>query len=103
MGFDGRADNDALYHQFGVVMENAYDLQILHTLRFGEHADRFVKGLQRCLNDCGLPANDVKHLGKQIFSPDLGGSYEVWERRPLAQVLIDYAVADVQPLLALKG
>jgi len=107
--FDGRADNDALHHHFNSLMENAYDLQILHALKFSSSDDRFVKGFQKCLDASGVlspadghQASVLKERGKRCFSPDFGGSYSVWEQRPLRQILIDYAVADVQHLLQMK-
>jgi len=107
--FDGRADNDALHHLFDSLMENAYDLQILHALKFSSSDDRYVKGFQKCLDASGVlspaeghRASVLKERGKRCFSPDFGGSYSVWEQRPLRQILLDYAVADVQHLLQMK-
>jgi len=107
--FDGRADNDALYHLFGTMMERAYDVQILHALKYSSSDDRFVKGFQKCLHASGIlnpaeirRAKALKEQGKKLYAPEMGGSYYVWEQRPLPQILIDYAVADVQHLLRMK-
>lgn len=107
--FDGRADNDALHHLFGVVMDNAYDLQVLHALKFSSSNDRFVKRFSKCLEESRVlgekdqrEAKAVKEQGRRLFSPEHGGSYDVWEARPLVPELIEYAVADVQYLLRMK-
>lgn len=107
--FDGRADNDALSHIYGIAMRNIYDLQILHALKFGTSGDKYVKGLEKCLEAAAVvPLQDKVHMtsikeqGKRLFAPDLGGSFAVWQSRPLQQALIDYAIADVKYMLAMK-
>eukprot|EP01068_Selenidium_serpulae_P005991 Selendium_serpulae@DN4257_c0_g1_i1.p1 len=107
--FDGRADADALYHRHWVSLRRAYDLQIHHALRYSSEGDRYVKGLQKCLDNSGVvPYTDkarvqrVKGDGKRMFARDLGGRPEVWLERPLPQALIDYAASDVRYLLGIK-
>lgn len=107
--FDGRADNDALFHLHRVVIRPAYDLQILHALCNSTSEDRFVKGLQRCLDDSGvvrdserLRLHQLKEDGKRLFAPDCGGSCAVWAQRPLQTLLINYAAADVRFLMPMK-
>eukprot|EP00927_Polykrikos_kofoidii_P032417 TRINITY_DN27624_c0_g1_i1.p1 TRINITY_DN27624_c0_g1~~TRINITY_DN27624_c0_g1_i1.p1 ORF type:complete len:316 (+),score=40.50 TRINITY_DN27624_c0_g1_i1:141-1088(+) len=107
--FDGRADADALYHLHGVQLRKAYDLQIHHAFRYSNSSDRYVKGLQKCLDDSGVvPLRDrirverIKEAGKRMFVPALGGNPVVWMSRPLAFQLIEYAVADVRYLIGIK-
>eukprot|EP00928_Gymnodinium_smaydae_P011698 TRINITY_DN14291_c0_g2_i1.p1 TRINITY_DN14291_c0_g2~~TRINITY_DN14291_c0_g2_i1.p1 ORF type:complete len:347 (-),score=37.25 TRINITY_DN14291_c0_g2_i1:314-1258(-) len=107
--FDGRADADALYHRHRVQLRGAYDLQIHHALRYSSSHDRYVKGLQKCLDDSGaVPVPDrlrvqrIKEEGKRLFAPELGGNSNVWMRRPMASKLIEYAAVDVRHLLAIK-
>jgi exonuclease 3'-5' domain-containing protein 1 len=38
---------------------------------------------------------NIKKNGQKIFLPDLGGSYEEFEKRPLRSALIEYAALDV--------
>lgn len=107
--FDGRNDSDALWHIFWVRMRNVYDLQVLHALKYGDSDDRYLHGFKECLSRSGIlppreqaEANAIKDNGKLLFAPSYGGSYAVWEARPLLQALIDYAVADVQHMLRIK-
>lgn len=46
--------------------------------------------------------NSIKEQGIKLFSPREGDSYEVFERRPLHPVLIDYCAQDVSMLLILE-
>jgi len=107
--FDGRADADALYHLHRVQIRRAYDLQVHHSLRYSRTGDRYVKGLQKCLDDSGLvPFADkariqrIKEGGKRLFARDLGGRPEVWTQRPLPNLLIEYAAVDVRYLIGIK-
>lgn len=108
--FDGRGDNDAMYHQYNVNMRNVYDIQVLFTLKFSDWNDRYVKGLAKVMDRYATHLsnmerqrlNEIKDKGKRLFVPDLGGSYEVWEHRPLSVELIEYASGDVKHLLAMK-
>lgn len=107
--FDGRNDSDALYHIYWVRMRNLYDLQVLHALKYCDSEDRYLKGFKECLSRSGIlapreqaEANAIKDRGKLLFAPAYGGSYAVWEARPLCQALVDYAVADVRHMLSIK-
>lgn len=102
LGYDGRADYDAL-NALGVRMRGYFDCQVLYCTRRdqrGGRRDPFVKGLGAALVDLLSPTEaasltKIKKTGLQLFAPYLGGSYEVWRARPLNPLLITYAVADV--------
>jgi exonuclease 3'-5' domain-containing protein 1 len=107
--FDGRADADALWYIFGVQMCNVYCLQVLHALQFSRPEDKYVKGLQTCLNMSGVvPLEEQKRQeklreeAKALYEPKRGGCYEVWEQRPLQPILLDYAASDVKFMLEMK-
>ena len=108
--YDGRADADALYHRHGVQLQYAFDLQVQHALRYSSSNDRYVKGLQRCLDDSGVvPLVDKLHVarqkdeGKRLFAKEMGGRPDVWMIRPLPNILIEYAACDVKYLLRIKA
>lgn len=106
--FDVRNDSDALYSHFGVELVGVIDLQIL------EYATRqprgkFVHGLARCI-ERDLPASQdwslTKARGRHLFAPEIGGRYEVFIERPLAEDIVKYCEQDVllmPKLLAVYG
>jgi len=108
--FDPRNDVDALYHQFGITPHGVFDLQL------AEVADRrnrglkvnYVQGLYKCLTQCPMLqaeqkvfAEKINKLGKQLFEPQNGGSYEIFQQRPLNPVILVYAAHDSRYMLAL--
>lgn len=108
--FDPRNDVDALYHQFGIMPRGIFDLQL------AEVADRrkrglnvhYVQGLYKCLTMCHsltpeqkVFADRINTLGKSLFEPQNGGSYEIFQHRPLNPVILVYAAHDSRYMLTL--
>merc|ERR1711915_10995 len=108
--FDPRNDVDALYHQFGVFPKGIFDLQL------AEVADRrsrglnvqYVQGLGKVLWNCAKLTTDQKKfadrinlLGKNLFEPQNGGNYEIFQHRPLNPVILVYAAHDARHMLTL--
>ena len=102
--YDGRADTDALYHQFKVNIFDGKvcDVQYLFCKRHDSYTDRYVKGLAKAMQQAYWISpserrvlDDAKLAGKKLFAPECGGSYSVWKKRPMPPALILYAVADV--------
>ena len=102
--YDGRRDNDALFHLYKVIMRNVYDLQILFVMKFSDPRERHVKGLGTALKTFGISTRDIetKEVGLALFAPEKGGRREVWEERPLPDVLLKYAECDIKYLHAMK-
>lgn len=108
--FDPRNDIDALYHQFGIVPKNFFDLQlaeVAHRRSRGLNV-HYVQGLFKCLTQCDALAQDQKSFaekintwGKNLFEPLNGGSYEVFRQRPLNPVILVYAAHDTRYMLLL--
>lgn len=100
--FDCRADGDALYHLFGVKPTNILDMQVLRVRSvFGtsQYLDGYAKVLKDVLpSDALQEAERVKAAGVQLFSPQIGGRYEVWRERPLEPALLMYCAQDVSCL-----
>lgn len=106
--FDVRNDSDALYALFGVRLAGVVDVQLLE-LASRKGMKYALCGLAKCIEqEQALPSqallqwqNTKKDVTKR-FDPKLGGTYEVFNIRPLPQVLIDYCVGDVEllPLLS---
>lgn len=105
--FDARNDSDALYALFGVRLAGVVDIQLLE-LASRRGAKHIVCGLAACVEqEQALPTlalsqwqSTKKEVGK-MFDPKLGGSYEIFNKRPLPQILIEYCIGDVQVLTIL--
>eukprot|EP00435_Cladocopium_sp_Y103_P034925 s1955_g9.t1 len=108
--YDVRADNDALYHLHQVEVQGAYDVQVLWHLKFQHPDDIHLQVLaiffdeSKVVTKAQLSRMDaIKDEGLKLFAPEKGGSYEVWKRRPLRPILIQYAAMDVKFLLSMKS
>ena len=99
--FDVRNDSDALYGHFGIHLTNVEDLQLMElATRYGHR--RYINGLARCIErDGGMSLSAktkwslAKRQGHSLFDPQVGGSYAVFDQRPLSDVVRDYCVQDV--------
>ena len=83
--------------------------QVLHALQFSNASDPHLKSLQTCQQVSGVVPQQEQHRherlkekAKTMYLPDRGGSYQLWDRRPLHPTLRDYAAADVKFMLAIK-
>ena len=99
--FDLRNDADALYNHYGVLLANVHDVQLLE-LAAHKSTRRTVSGLAMCIvRDLKLTdaesslISQLKVRGKKLFAPECGGSYEVFNTRPLDPDLIEYCINDV--------
>ncbi|KAJ6779705.1 hypothetical protein PWT90_07316 [Aphanocladium album] len=99
--FDVRNDSDALYKHFNIRLAGMQDLQLMEvaTRSFGR---KHVNGLAKCIErDASLsPAErqrwkDCKETGVRLFAPERGGSYKVFNHRPLSKEILQYCVQDV--------
>lgn len=67
---------------------------------------KFVSGLSKCVSEL-LHATERdqwthrKDVGERLWNPQKGGSYKVFDDRPLPKELVDYCVGDVRCLPAL--
>ncbi|RKU40449.1 hypothetical protein DL546_000504 [Coniochaeta pulveracea] len=102
--FDVRNDSDALYSLFEIHLACIQDLQLMElaTRRFGR---RCVNGLAKCIeHDAPMSSTEMlawkatKEKGQRLFAPERGGSYEVFNERPLSEEIRLYCVQDVKIL-----
>ncbi|RMZ30118.1 hypothetical protein D0859_05785 [Hortaea werneckii] len=105
--FDARNDADALYALFNIRLAHFIDVQLLE-LASRTGPKHVVRGLAACIEQEQVLTEaatrewkQIKEEGAKLFNPKLGGSYEVFNFRPLPQTLLDYCVGDVQYLPAL--
>lgn len=102
--FDVRNDSDALFHLFGIRLAGMQDLQLMEiATRSGPR--RYLNGLSKCIErDISMTYpeekqwKETKEKGVKLFAPERGGSYEVFNTRPMAEEMIRYCVQDVQLL-----
>ncbi|KAL2845522.1 ribonuclease H-like domain-containing protein [Aspergillus pseudoustus] len=107
--FDVRHDSDALYAHFAVRLAGIEDLQLME-LATRSFERTFLKGLSHCIQydipfqeweNGNRSLNDwiaVKAKGRALFSPEYGGSFEVFNLRPLSDDILRYCIEDVRLL-----
>lgn len=98
--FDVRNDADALFNIYEVELSNVYDLQLLDVAsrRSRNIPVRFVCGLTKCIELYVSPPSawkEAKETGNRLFSPEKGGSYAVFEKRPMDPRIREYCAQDV--------
>ena len=86
--FDCRSDPEALRHQFGVALNQVYDIQVVYCMRCDEVAGHRVgrlRGLRAALGDCpGLDSEarrkleETKDAGAKMFIEEDGESSDAW-------------------------
>ena len=99
--FDVRNDADALFAHFQISMQGVQDIQLLEVAS-RPYSKQRVSGLADCIeNDIPLAVEakeawkTTKESGKALFNSERGGSYEVFNVRPMWQEIIDYCTNDV--------
>ncbi len=99
--FDVRNDSDALYSHFDISLAGIQDIQLLENAA-RPHNRRCVNGLAKCIERNATMTfsqrsdwQKAKAQGRKLFAPERGGSYEVFNTRPLAEELRKYCVQDV--------
>lgn len=82
-------------------MEGIEDLQLFE-LASRSFDKTYVNGLARCIGrDLDLSYSEQrnwqvsKEQGKRLFAPELGGSYAIFDERPMAPEMIEYCTQDV--------
>lgn len=105
--FDVRNDSDALFNNFQIDLHGIIDVQLLE-LASRPGQGRFLKGLAKCISENSsislrqyLEWRKTKNDGALMFTPEKGGSYEVFEQRPLSSTIKQYCAEDVLQLPAL--
>ncbi|KAJ4245258.1 hypothetical protein NW762_014128 [Fusarium torreyae] len=102
--FDVRNDSDALYGIYQIGLAGIHDLQLME-LATRTFSRRCVTGLSKCIEkDAPLSYLErmtwmqTKVKGLELFAPERGGSYEVFNKRPLSEDIESYCAQDVQIL-----
>jgi exonuclease 3'-5' domain-containing protein 1 len=106
--FDLRNDSEALYHQYGVSLNNAFDVQLseLAIRRTTGGQTKFLNGLQRVIEnhlEVDQTTMALKASLTKRFSSKNGFDIGMWDRRPLEPNALEYAAADVRLLFPLHN
>ncbi|QGA21827.1 hypothetical protein EYB26_009538 [Talaromyces marneffei] len=105
--FDVRNDSDAMCSHHGIRLQCVKDLQVMElAVRFG--SQKYVAGLTKCIeNHANLPPielqkwKQIKASVGQLWDPRRGGSYQVFNQRPIRTDIIQYCAQDVTILPSL--
>ncbi|KAL9634692.1 MAG: hypothetical protein Q9164_003946 [Protoblastenia rupestris] len=109
--FDVRNDSDTLFAHFGIALQGVQDVQLMENAsRPGRlYGKRLLAGLASCIEKdapIGLQEKQAfkagKEAGARLFDPRKGGAYEVFNKRPLDEVVKAYCVQDVRFLPMLR-
>ena len=99
--FDARNDSDALFSHFDINLAGVQDIQLME-LATGTYNRRHVKGLAKCIEraiSLTMSEREVwkesKEKGLDLFAPERGRSYEVFNARPLSEDILLYCIQDV--------
>lgn len=105
--FDVRNDSDALHSLFQVKLSGVQDVQLME-LAARDGSQQFLMDLADCiLEHADLEEQEElewtvsNYAGKEMFDPQMGGSYEVFNERPLKPNIVDYCAQDVRLLARL--
>ncbi|MCJ1436892.1 hypothetical protein MMC27_006274 [Xylographa pallens] len=99
--FDVRNDADALFAHYQVSLGGVDDIQLWEVAtRFG--SKKLLHGLAKCIESDAQFSDDAKQswkaakeCGRTLFLPEHGGSYEVFNVRPMRPDIIAYCVNDI--------
>ncbi|KAK3068531.1 hypothetical protein LTR53_013824 [Teratosphaeriaceae sp. CCFEE 6253] len=107
--FDVRNDSDALFAHFGIRLAGVVDVQLLELACRTSARDK-VKSLAHCIEEAQVLSQteaqrwvDRKEKVVHMFDSSYGGSYEVFNARPLDPLLLEYCVGDVTILSTLAA
>jgi len=84
-------DAAALYHQYGIKLQNCVDTQLIYELHTHEPFGSFQKLI-------GL-FSGLEHVLKKRVKRMMNSNALIWKRRPLSSNLVHYASEDVRLLL----
>jgi exonuclease 3'-5' domain-containing protein 1 len=102
--FDVRNDSDALFAHFGVALQGVEDIQLMESaIRTTTRSRKYLNGLAKCVEKCVPYINRAswklaKEKGERLFKAEHGGSYEIFNQRPIPDEIVSYCVGDVQCL-----
>lgn len=101
--FDVRNDAHALYTRYDIHLDGVRDVQLMESsTRPTTDARRLLSGLSECVASILADEtqrdewNSCKDKGERLWSPDQGGSYSVFNERPVSDEIIACCVGNVR-------
>lgn len=105
--FDCRNDSDALYSYFRISLDGVIDVQLLELAARRRSRD-YVAGLTKCVQTASSVPDaakrawqETKYTAGRLYDPKRGGSYKVFNERPLRSDILEYCAHDVEVLASL--
>jgi len=110
--FDCRKDCEALYHQFGVKLDNVIDVQmaeIMYRYKLIKEVPKYFIGLTSAVEQYNILKgtesfeiySGVRTTAIGKYSPVRGGRMEIWGDRPLDMDLLLYCAEDIKSIYRL--
>jgi len=110
--FDCRKDCEALYHQYGVKLDNVIDVQmaeILYRYKIIRDAPKYFIGLASAVEQHNILKGSetfgcytgIRNVALDKYSPARGGKMEVWSQRPVDVDLLLYCAEDIKNIYKL--
>lgn len=109
--YDVRQDSVALYHQFGIRLDGILDVQLFkladmsHSFESpARHRTGLYKAISHSINMSWEVENKwlhIKEVGKQLWNPDEGGSWDRFTEKNRCRAIIEYCLVDVVHLRTL--
>ena len=103
MFWDCRMDSEALYAQHQISLRGVLDIQLMEVAsRRRRQCVLFIRGYAKCIErDLGLGRWEAEKMAKaksakNLFIPELGGSWAMLTDRPIDQRILDYCAGDVR-------
>jgi exonuclease 3'-5' domain-containing protein 1 len=100
--FNLRNSSDALHHHFGVRLRGVEDIQLMENAARPAGQRRFVNGLEKCIDSHApislekkLEWKATKEKRLKLFHLSKGGSYNVFNTRPIEGDIKSYCINDV--------
>ena len=108
--FDVRNDSDALFFHYQIELRGVEDVQLMENATRPTGSKKHLNGLKKCINAKDAPIsiaakqvwNHIKERGEALYLSKNGGSYEVFNARPLEPDITAYCVQDVKVLPKLR-
>jgi exonuclease 3'-5' domain-containing protein 1 len=100
--FDVRNDSDALFAHFNIQLKCIHDIPLMKLTTTTRPSRDFFSNLSSCIRwGAGISyaermrVQSVEEAGTKLFAPERGGSYDVFNERPLRKEMKDCCVRDV--------